>query len=632
VLNLSGNKISDLSVADALSTCPKLRSLSLAKNPITKIPQYNLIVTSLLPKLELLDGSPVDRRAASKVTNSMIMEAASMFNMVAGEEKEDELRMEGFLMDGDSAAAASESSPRAPGPDESFLDTGSELTHGDNAVLAGNVALAMRRKRQQNNSDIAVRTSTESDMDKSFTEISTIDVLDSALRPSRNNSNKSNKTRSTAVAIAENPTRSDISCFIEGDITMAVAAHYGVVPLEEVLDASRLSPGRGPSSRSPSLTASAASPQTTSHKRPPSRASRSKDGVSSSNQRESSDRPTWSSDGLNRPITDIESAAGAGGAGRIPRPSSAASRKQPVVQYNSSGRPVSRAGIEDLASVIAVVHPEESAVPTGTNVSRNNSIRSTDSKPSSRKSSFSDAAGGSSSMNPGSKHAEHESDTASIDALYRLRSPYQHNSSRPQSASTALYASLLASSSSSSSSSAAESTSAPFMVLADESDRKPLKQLTAHGDVNSVGAKQEPYNGHTKSIVHLDMVRSSSSAATASAGSGRSEVGTEDSDEETQVNVFKSSFSRALFQPSTTSTLPPVRPGSGSASGAGSRPSSGSKPLFSPSASNSLNSSRPGSASKPKVNSSGGNDDTIAAMVRSFTATGYDDEAHNVLC
>lgn len=67
MLNLSGNKISDLSIADALSSCPVLRSLFLSRNVVERMPKYRLIIASLIPGLEMLDGSPVDPQAQTKV-------------------------------------------------------------------------------------------------------------------------------------------------------------------------------------------------------------------------------------------------------------------------------------------------------------------------------------------------------------------------------------------------------------------------------------------------------------------------------------------------------------------------------------------------------------------------------------
>jgi hypothetical protein len=558
VLNLSGNLIADLSVADALSSCPKLRSLGLSRNAIAKIPQYRLIIASLLCKLDELDGHAVDRQAASRVTNAMILEAASMINL-AQEEKEDEERMEGFIMDVSNAVSASNA-----GGDESFLgDTGSELTHGDNAVLAGNVAAAMRRRRMK--SQLSNSTDSQNDLNESlvnprnitrsskesqssnleaYQDLSTIAVLDSALRLGRRNGD--------AAAPGE-----DISCFMEGDITLAVAAHYGVLQLEDI--------GASNGNFSPMVGAlSATSPQVA--KRPPSRASKA---VIAKSVDIGCDR---SQDGKVRGETGPLS---------NPRPNSAV-RKQHI-EYNASGRPVSRAGIDDLANVIDVA-------TNSVNVSRNGGSRAGESKSNSRTSSFSD---------PGINRVINNDEFApDMEAWMRVKSPYQHNSSRPQTSCNVLFGSLLASSDQSINS------AAPFMVAAEESDKKSLKQLSTMTtfDVGDNGGCAALFKGYSKSIVHRDMVRPSGKSSS-------SQVESSDEEDEVDCTVFKSSFARSLFPPLSNSGSLSGRPPSGSGSGSRPESRSGSRPG---SASRPASGSRPGSALKSAklsaVNNSGGSE------------------------
>jgi hypothetical protein len=66
-LDISGNKLSDISIADPLSSCPNLRSLNMSGNPICQAPEYLLIIGSLIVTLVTLDGTVVDPQACSKV-------------------------------------------------------------------------------------------------------------------------------------------------------------------------------------------------------------------------------------------------------------------------------------------------------------------------------------------------------------------------------------------------------------------------------------------------------------------------------------------------------------------------------------------------------------------------------------
>ena len=154
-LNLSGNNLSDISIADALSSCPKLSALFLGRNPIERAPNYRLVIASLIPSLERLDGSPIDAAAQRKVSHGMVLEAAFAMHQ-ADEALDDERRIEGDLLEPNAAVRDGASQGRAEvsagmqhqGAYRGTIpDTGSELTHGSAVVLAGNVAAAMRKRR-----------------------------------------------------------------------------------------------------------------------------------------------------------------------------------------------------------------------------------------------------------------------------------------------------------------------------------------------------------------------------------------------------------------------------------------------------------------------------------------------------
>ena len=222
-LKLSGNNIASIGVADELNSCPNLKSLFLSRNPVEKSPQYRLVISSLITGLEKLDGVPVDRSKAAKVTNSMLLEAADALKLAEEEADDEERLMMDMQMDLEAeiggnvggsvsqqqqqqqqqqvqAQAAGGGSPsRGVEP-----DTGSELTHGSTVVLAGNMAAAMRRRNRPSNGNLGnMRRDGSSgslgseqssprggvdgyggghDGNGSGGGVSTLDVLDSALR------------------------------------------------------------------------------------------------------------------------------------------------------------------------------------------------------------------------------------------------------------------------------------------------------------------------------------------------------------------------------------------------------------------------------------------------------------------
>jgi Leucine-rich repeat (LRR) protein len=134
-----------------LSSCPNLKKLTLTNNPIDRAPKYRLIVAALIPQLTILDNLPVDQNAKKKISNGMILEAASAMQLEQ-EEMDDERRMEMAIL-GDEFNMAmgydhrigGESYPIQPTRNsEIFPDTGSDLTHGSAVVLAGNNPLLLR--------------------------------------------------------------------------------------------------------------------------------------------------------------------------------------------------------------------------------------------------------------------------------------------------------------------------------------------------------------------------------------------------------------------------------------------------------------------------------------------------------
>jgi len=220
-LNLSGNKLSGLTIADALSSCPKLRSLFLSRNPIEKAPRYRLLISSLIPGISMLDGLPVDPDAQSKISNGMILEAAHAMNL-QDEENDDEQRLEMMMFEKEPTNDSNDSKPSHHHIDNNtninnrqstMLDTGSELTHGSNVALAGNMAAAMRKRRSKY---------------PSTDDVSTLDILDSALSSSssmsslNNSSYKNSKDSIERRKMKIKEDKSDLATipfFSEGDLT-----------------------------------------------------------------------------------------------------------------------------------------------------------------------------------------------------------------------------------------------------------------------------------------------------------------------------------------------------------------------------------------------------------------------------
>ncbi len=188
----------------------------------------------------MLDGFPVDPQLVKKFSSTVIEEATNELKLIE-EEIAEEGRIENEIAyDANSSFADKKlnvsinnsltiSNPAVSltnkgsnysansslniSTNELIPDTGSELTHGSAIVLAGNVAAAMRKRRNGNHPDKSTASTAEEG--KEFE--SALEVLDSALLPnSRSNSGKEPSIRTTAST----PTSSH---FVkEGDITEQV--------------------------------------------------------------------------------------------------------------------------------------------------------------------------------------------------------------------------------------------------------------------------------------------------------------------------------------------------------------------------------------------------------------------------
>mmetsp|Transcript_30517 Transcript_30517/g.41989 ORF Transcript_30517/g.41989 Transcript_30517/m.41989 type:complete len:1121 (-) Transcript_30517:165-3527(-) len=180
VLNLTGNKVSDISVIDSLSSCLRLRSLFLSRNPLERAPNYRKIISSMINNLDLLDGKKLDR-TTNNVSNAMILEAASSMQLLE-EEMEDENRLEACIL-GDVTVVNDFKGMNSPITNNNYQnpsmipDTGSELTHGSSVVLAGNVAAAMRKRRNKlNGKDFLLGDEVADETE------SALDIIDSAAK------------------------------------------------------------------------------------------------------------------------------------------------------------------------------------------------------------------------------------------------------------------------------------------------------------------------------------------------------------------------------------------------------------------------------------------------------------------
>ncbi len=123
----------------------------LLRTVVSKLKNYITITFSLLPKLDILDGQPRSILGTEKCLTSfsMLQDASYILDLIV-EELEDEQRFEKSII--------SENQETKPSSSSSYCYddfSGSELTYGDSAVLAGNAVLAMRQRRNIKNKDIS---------------------------------------------------------------------------------------------------------------------------------------------------------------------------------------------------------------------------------------------------------------------------------------------------------------------------------------------------------------------------------------------------------------------------------------------------------------------------------------------
>lgn len=89
-LNLSGNKLKDISTLEPLKKLSNLKSLDLFNCEVTNLNDYRESVFVLLPKLTYLDGYDIEDREASDSDGEVDGEGADDDDDEEGEEEEDE--------------------------------------------------------------------------------------------------------------------------------------------------------------------------------------------------------------------------------------------------------------------------------------------------------------------------------------------------------------------------------------------------------------------------------------------------------------------------------------------------------------------------------------------------------------
>ena len=98
------------------------------------VTNYSVIIPSIIPQLQYIDDVAIDSDICANVTNAMVLEAAS--NKLLDNSKGDTDRSRHGVPHTYHSHDI-----------ESIHDTGSELTHGSDIVMAGSVASAMRQRR-----------------------------------------------------------------------------------------------------------------------------------------------------------------------------------------------------------------------------------------------------------------------------------------------------------------------------------------------------------------------------------------------------------------------------------------------------------------------------------------------------
>lgn len=214
-------------MGDDLSSCAKLKTLFLQRNPISKIRNYRLIIPSLITGLVMLDGTRVDPSAGKKVTHGMMLEAASELRAI-DEDIDDEGRLEQELSmqlstnnnnnnynfkhssKHDMRQMVQSIPPSRRAADGALPDTGSELTHGSSVVLAGNMAAAVRRRRQLIASASNEQGGGVWDDRSADRQESTIELLDAALHRSDGSSSSLLRDDSAGAFLREGDVTSSL--------------------------------------------------------------------------------------------------------------------------------------------------------------------------------------------------------------------------------------------------------------------------------------------------------------------------------------------------------------------------------------------------------------------------------------
>ena len=240
--------LADISIADALSSCPSLISVDLSRNMIDRAPNYRAVICALIPNLTVLDGTPVDPSIRLKVTNAMILDASAAMKSIL-EDREDEERLEMNIMEeeslkkpnattslpsgGISVSASGREDVRESGASFGVeSDTGSELTHGSSVVLAGGMAAAIRKRRAQRSSSAAAKNDPQNislvemtSPERSGNE-SALQILDAAKHAERTGRIGSAAYLSLGDFKHENESDAVLaSSLFEGDVTLSVLGH-----------------------------------------------------------------------------------------------------------------------------------------------------------------------------------------------------------------------------------------------------------------------------------------------------------------------------------------------------------------------------------------------------------------------
>ncbi|CAH0747424.1 unnamed protein product [Bemisia tabaci] len=144
ILDLRRNNICAIGSVEFLSTCPKLRNLTLAENQLTSTSNYRNQILGMIPQLRVLDGIPCGAHGIRcNELNPSDSETTSESSISEHEPTPPESLLLSFTQ---SANSTSDSQPLPTIPDtETRNSHASSLTSG--AVLCGSIAKSLRSKR-----------------------------------------------------------------------------------------------------------------------------------------------------------------------------------------------------------------------------------------------------------------------------------------------------------------------------------------------------------------------------------------------------------------------------------------------------------------------------------------------------